>query len=210
MEKFLPKFALVISFVLESIGQVLGNVIDFASGVIEVLGGIVTFLTGAFSDDWGKAWDGVKQTFSSVVNIMIDIAEAFVNGFIDGINFIIRGLNSLSLDIPEGVPIVGGTTFGVNIPTISRVTLPRLAQGAVIPPNREFLAVLGDQKSGTNIETPLSTMIEAFRTALREMGYGGNGQNEAYLMLDDEILGKIIYRLYNKERNRVGVKLSET
>ena len=50
--------------------------------------------------------------------------------------------------------------------------LPRMAEGGVIPPNREFMAVLGDQKSGTNIETPLSTMIEAFRQALGESGGG--------------------------------------
>ena len=55
----------------------------------------------------------------------------------------------------------------------SSVYIPRLATGAVIPPNREFMALLGDQKSGTNIEAPLDTIVEAFRTV---MGDGG-GQN---------------------------------
>lgn len=50
--------------------------------------------------------------------------------------------------------------------------LPRMAEGGVIPPNREFMAVLGDQTSGTNIETPLSTMIEAFKAAMSETGGG--------------------------------------
>ena len=48
--------------------------------------------------------------------------------------------------------------------------IPKLAQGAVIPPNREFLAVLGDQKSGTNIEAPLSTIEQALRNVLAEQG----------------------------------------
>ena len=57
---------------------------------------------------------------------------------------------------------------GGNIPPVDYVSLPRLAQGAVIPPNREFLAVLGDQKSGTNIETPLSTMVHVWQLKTRE------------------------------------------
>lgn len=95
----------------------------------------------------------------------------------------------------------------LKIPEIGKFQLPRLAQGAVIPPNREFMAVLGDQKSGTNIETPLSTMVEAFKTAMSETSFG-NGQGEAYLVLDDEVLGKVVYSLYNKENRRIGVNLS--
>ena len=48
------------------------------------------------------------------------------------------------------------------------MSIPRLAQGAVIPPNREFMAVLGDQKHGTNIEAPLSTIQEAVAVELQQ------------------------------------------
>ena len=207
---FGPIWAWVRTFAIEQIGQLVGIVADKARNIIDALKGIVNFIAGVFTGDWERAWGGIETAFKSTINGCIELVEDFVNFFINGINEIISGLNSLQIDVPDGVPFFGGTKFGFNISTIPAFTLPRLAQGAVIPPNREFLAVLGDQKSGTNIETPLSTMIEAFRTALREMGYGGNGQNEAYLMLDDEILGKIIYRLYNKENGRVGVRLSET
>lgn len=84
--------------------------------------------------------------------------------------------------------------------------IPALARGAVIPPNREFLAVLGDQKSGTNIETPLPTMIQAFKQALAESGYGG--RNEAVLVLDRDVLGRVVYKLNKAESNRVGVSLT--
>lgn len=87
-------------------------------------------------------------------------------------------------------------------------SVPALAQGKVIPPNREFMAILGDQKSGTNIETPLATMVQAFRQALSEGGY--NGQSEAYLVLDGEVCGKLVYRLNKAESNRVGVSLVES
>ena len=84
--------------------------------------------------------------------------------------------------------------------------IPALARGAVIPPNREFLAVLGDQKQGTNIETPLATMVQAFKQALSESGY--NGRNEATLVLDRDTLGKVIYKLNKAESRRVGVNLA--
>lgn len=145
----------------------------------------------------------IKNGFKGFINGLIGMVEGFVNFFIRGINNIISGLNSLSFTLPD---FLGGGTFGLNIPSVSEIKLPRLAQGAVIPPNREFLAVLGDQKSGTNIETPLPTMVQAFKQALREMG-GTGGQNEAYLVLDDQVVGRIFYKLYNKEARRVGVRL---
>lgn len=91
--------------------------------------------------------------------------------------------------------------------TVSPMECTYLPTGAVIPPNREFLAVLGDQKQGTNIETPLDTMVQAFRQALSEGGY--SGQSTAYLVIDEDVLGKVVYRLNRSESNRVGVSLED-
>ena len=70
--------------------------------------------------------------------------------------------------------------------------LPTLAQGAVIPANKEFLAVLGDQKRGVNIETPLQTMIDAFNTALNTNGFGGSQNVNVYLQGDAKQLFKVV------------------
>lgn len=86
--------------------------------------------------------------------------------------------------------------------------IPKFARGAVIPPNREFLAVLGDQKSGTNVEAPLATIVQAMQIALASNGGANSGTNEAYMVLDDEVFGKLVYRYNNKERNRIGVSLA--
>ena len=110
--------------------------------------------------------------------------------------------------MPEWVPLIGGKSFGINITPVSRVALPRLASGAVIPPNREFMAVLGDQKSGTNIETPLSTMVQAFKQAMNETGVAGSRQMTVIFQLDRRELGRTIYQLNNEETQRVGVKLA--
>lgn len=147
----------------------------------------------------------IKNGFKGFINGLIGMVEGFVNFFIRGINNIISGLNSLSFTLPD---FLGGGTFGLNIPTVSEIKLPRLAQGAVIPPNREFLAVLGDQKSGTNIETPLPTMVQAFKQALRETGGTGGGDINITLEVDGYQFGKAVYKWYNKERRRVGASLS--
>lgn len=168
------------------------------------------------------AWNGIKSAFSSAaswldknviqpivsgfksfINGLIGMVEGFVNFFIRGINNIISGLNSLSFTLPD---FLGGGTFGLNIPTVSEIKLPRLAQGAVIPPNREFLAVLGDQKQGTNIETPLATMIQAFKQAYREMGMDG-GESTIVIEVDGQQFGKAVYKFYNRENKRIGATL---
>ena len=89
----------------------------------------------------------------------------------------------------------------------SILKVPLCAQGAVIPANKPFLSILGDQRNGTNIETPLSTMIDAFNTALDSRG--GSGQQEAILEIDGEKFGRLIYKLNKKESKRVGVNFSE-
>ncbi|MEG1577634.1 MAG: hypothetical protein RR336_02595 [Oscillospiraceae bacterium] len=123
----------------------------------------------------------ITSGFKGFFNGLIGFVEGFVNFFLRGINSIIGALNGLSLDVPEGVPFIGGTKFGVNIPTVPELKLPRLAAGAVIPANHEFAAILGDQKNGTNIETPLETMVQAFKQALSDSEYGG--QREIVLRL---------------------------
>lgn len=180
---------------------------DVIDGVKQIFGGFIDFLTGVFTLDWKKAWEGIKEIFRGIWNTIVGVLEAAVNLIIKGINWLIDQLNKIHFEIPDWVPGIGGKSFGINISHVNELKIPRLAQGAVIPPNREFMAVLGDQKSGTNIETPLATMVQAFKQALAESGYGGS--NEAVLVLDKDVLGKVVYRLNKAEGTRIGVNLSE-
>ena len=88
------------------------------------------------------------------VNTVLTLVGSLVNAVIKGLNWLVSKINSISFTMPEWVPIVGGKSFSPNLPAIREWNIPQLASGAVIPPNREFLAVLGDQTSGTNIEAP--------------------------------------------------------
>ena len=99
-------------------------------------------------------------------------------------------------------PSFTGNISAHSMPTYRSV--PALARGAVIPPNREFLAVLGDQRSGNNYEVPDAKLRQLLREELSALG----GKNEAVLMLDRDILGRVVYQLNKAEGNRIGVSLT--
>lgn len=161
---------------------ILGNVINGFFDIVEsvwngvkgVFNGIVTFINGVFSGNWKKAWEGIKKIFKSIWDTLVGIVKTPINGIIgainglirgvvSGINSVIRALNRIHFNIPSWVPVFGGRSFGFNIGTISAPQIPYLASGAVIPPNQEFLAVLGDQKEGNNIEAPESLIRQIVR-----------------------------------------------
>lgn len=191
--------------IFETIGKLFS---DQYNAWKKILSGLITFLTGVFTGDWKKAWNGVLDILKGVWNLIVGTVEGEINFIIDGINLLISALNKIHFEVPDWVPLVGGKSFGINITPVSRVSLPRLASGAVIPPNREFMAVLGDQKSGTNIETPLATMVQAFKQAMNETGGMGGRQITVVMQLDHRELGRAVYNLNNEETQRVGVKLA--
>lgn len=191
--------------IFETIGKLFS---DQYNAWKKILSGLITFLTGVFTGDWKKAWNGVLDILKGVWNLIVGTIEGAINFIIDGINILISDLNKIHFKVPDRVPLVGGKSFGINITPVSRVSLPRLASGAVIPPNREFMAVLGDQKSGTNIETPLATMVQAFKQAMNETGGMGGRQITVVMQLDHRELGRAVYNLNNEETQRVGVKLA--
>lgn len=190
----------------------LGGWID---GIKTTLRGLIQFLTGVFTNDWDRAWDGVKEIFKGMWNSNISLLEGAVNLIIKGINWLISQLNKISFDVPDWVPSIGGKSLGVNIPSISEIQIPRLAQGAVIPPNREFLAVLGDQRSGNNLELPESLL----RQIVREEA-GGSGDVAALLqqilaavkagqiiMVDGTVFGRTAIRTINSANTAAGKQL---
>lgn len=204
----IPLIIAGIAAVVVAVLGLTGNLEEFCQNLKEnILGGLIDFITGVFTGDWTKAWEGIKKVFKGIWNGIVMILESAVNLIIKGVNWLIGKLNSLLENslLAKGLDLIGVEFHG--IPQIPPVKIPRLATGAVIPSNREFLAVLGDQKSGTNIEAPLDTMVQAFKQALAEGGYSGG--NQAVLVLDKEVLGKVVYRLNKAEGTRIGVNLAE-
>lgn len=118
-------------------------------------------------------WNGIKNTIKNVINGIIGGINGMIRGVVNGLNTVIRALNRLHFNIPDWVPVFGGRSFGFNLSTISAPQIPYLASGAVIPPNQEFLAVLGDQNKGTNIEAPESLIRKIMREELAKQKSSG-------------------------------------
>lgn len=191
-----------IASILVAMMKLTGNLEEFAKNLKEnILGGIIQFIKGVFTGNLKMALDGVKKVAKGIVNGVLIIVESFINNIIRGLNWLITKINSISLKVPGWVPGVGGKGWSPHIGQMSSITLPRLATGAVIPPNKEFLAVLGDQKSGTNIETPLATMVEAFKQAMAE---SGGGTTTVVVQLDGKEIARSTVKNINNMTRAAG------
>lgn len=169
---------------------------NIISHVIDILSGLIKFITGVFTGNWRQAWEGVKDVLKGILNVIIDIVEG-------SINRIIGALNAISFDIPDIVPGIGGKHIGFNITPVS---LPRLASGTVVPrQSREFAAILGDNNRETEVVSPLSTMKQAMIEALSESGFGG-GNGDVYISAEGDIdsLIRLLKFKIERENNRVG------
>ena len=137
------------------------------------------------------AWESVKTWVSNAVNW-------FGNKFVEAQNSIARSNSGRSGGFGTRS---GGFGSPSRAPSISRISAPALARGAVIPPNKEFLAVLGDQKSGTNIETPLATMVDAFKQAMAE---SGGGTTTVVIQLDGKEIARSTVKNINNMTRAAG------
>ena len=165
--------------VVDKIKSIFTPIINFfKTKIIEPVKNAWKMCTDAIAGFFTKLWDGIVSGVKKAINTVIGAVESAINGIIGGINWFIDKFNGV---VSWAASITGNDWSGIS--SVSLVSFPRLAQGAVIPPNKEFMAVLGDQKSGTNIETPLSTMVEAFNQALAQNG--GSGKTEINFLLPD-------------------------
>lgn len=156
---WIPLLIAGIASVLLALTMAFGDTEKFMNGVKLAFQGVLDFVSGVFTGDWSKAWKGVKEIFFGVWTSLVAVVEAVINAIIKGINALTTKLNgALRITVPDWIPLIGGKRWSPNIkqiPTISiPVKIPALAAGAVIPPNSSFLAMLGDQTSGRNIEAP--------------------------------------------------------
>lgn len=153
--------------------QVWENVTTFVSNKVEAI-------KNAITNKFNAARDAVKSAFEGIVNFIkapINQAISIVNNAVGMINNAIGGIESAFSFGPWTVPTpFGSKTIGFHA-TFPRIgTIPYLASGAVIPPRSEFLAVLGDQKKGNNLEAPESLL----RQIVREESGKGQGDGNTY------------------------------
>lgn len=165
--------------------------------VVGAFAGLWTNIVGFASD----AWAGIQSVFGAAGDIFNDIvggvADFFigvVNGLIDGINAVVavpfNGIN-WALGIVRDIEIMGLSPFeGLKLIDVPQI--PHLAQGAVLPANRPFLAMVGDQKHGTNVEAPLETIQEAVALVMGDVVASNMAGHEATVGVLREILGAVM------------------
>lgn len=154
------------STVWNSIKTTVSTIINSVKSTIStVMGSIQTGISTALSSiktNWSNMWTNMKTTvvnifngiwssIKGVINSIIGGIESMANAVIKGINSMIKALNNLSFDVPDWVPGIGGKTFGFNIPTISTISIPRLATGGVV--DQATVAMIGE--AGKEAVVPL-------------------------------------------------------
>ena len=166
-------------------------------GVKTVFGKVASF----FSETFQEAWNGIVKVFSIAGNIFNDIKDGILTAFKSIVNGIIKGLNSAiavpfngintALQAIRDIQILDLQPFA-GLKTISVPEIPYLAQGAVLPPNKPFLAMVGDQRHGTNIEAPLSTIQEAVAMVMQDQTAAIMAGFNASVEVQREILSAVL------------------
>lgn len=160
----------------------------------------------AVSDFVSDIWEGITDTIETAINGIIGLVNSMISAIVGGVNGVIGVLNGFGFDVPEWAQDkLGVERVGFNIDPITAPQIPYLAQGAVIPANHEFLAVLGDQTNGTNIEAPLATIQQA----LAEVMEAYTGQQDITIRFAGDLaqLARVLKPYIDKEENRRGAKL---
>lgn len=156
------------------------------SGLLTAFDGILTFITGVFTLNWSKAWEGVKNIFGGIFEGLGGMLKMPINGVISMINGAIAGINSISVDIPDWVPGIGGEKFGVNIPQ-----LPMLARGT---DNWKGGLAQISEKGGEIVDLPSGTRVYPHDETVRKAYADGarrNGGKSVYIAkLADSIVVK--------------------
>lgn len=217
----LATFGPVFKDVFNAIGTVVKTIIKVICDKIDMaltaLKGIIDFLTSVFKGDWEGAWNAIKQIFFGVFDSLHKKAADVLNGIkelvgnvVQGVKDLVGGLGDLGGAIANKVSsawnaVTSGSPAQQSMEApLASLPVPALARGAVIPPNHRFLAMLGDQTNGTNVEAPLETIQEALAEVLAAQG----GQDITIRFAGDLAqLVRLLNPYIDKENNRRGARL---
>lgn len=182
---FGPVVTQVCLLISGAVTTAVGVVAGLVSTLLSALRGLADFLSDVLCGQWSKAWNDmadtaarvwerITETVRTAVENLKNLVTGFASGIVDALKNAVSGISGL-----------GGSGAVVKIPNTkarnaailpsmpdSVLPVPALARGAVIPPNREFLAVLGDQRSGTNVEAPLATIQQAVAAVMQDLQDG--------------------------------------
>lgn len=207
-----PVVAQVFNGIASTVGVAIGLVADAVNIGLTILQGLADFLTAVLQGRWSTAWNAmaatvttvwskITSTIQSAVSGILSVVRGMVSGIQSAVNGLLLSISSVRSAAGSAIGSVMGHSLPVGLPVVAGLEdlpVPALAAGAVIPPNRKFLALLGDQGAGTNVEAPLATI----RQAMAEVLAGWNGANDGQpinVYIGEELLDSVIA---NSERRR--------
>lgn len=113
--------------IIAAVSQIFANISNVVTSVQGIFDGLIQFITGVFTGNWASAWEGVKSIFGNAFSALVELCKVPINAVIGVINGAVKGINSILgkvTTIPDWVPVVGGQSFSMQLPTI-----PMLAKG---------------------------------------------------------------------------------
>lgn len=211
---------LLVGIGLVAIGLMIMNIPMFLGGLALLVAGLVIGNESGTFQSWVETlhleevagWVSTAMLLAGIALIAIGAMTLNPVMLLAGIALLGGGVAlKLGSSKTSGGSFSSGSGAGrMSVPRLALEDIPALARGAVIPPNREFLAVLGDQKSGTNIEAPTSEIESAVARGIQRSGMGGgNGDHTVILQIGEQEMGRVVYRLNNQQTQRIGVRLAE-
>lgn len=198
----------------ESFKATLKTIESVINSIKRVFSGIIDFIVGVFTGNWSRAWKGVVDIFGGIFDGLGAILKYPLNAVIGLINGAIKGINNISIDIPDWVPewAGGGKHLGFGIPSI-----PYLAKGGII--DSPTLAMVGEQ--GREAVVPLENNTGGLDLLAEKLlsrmpqnnsnnGFGDNQPTNIIIKVKDTTIAKIVIDSINKANRVAGKNLIYT
>ena len=199
-------FGNAVGFLANPISLVSGGVKALAAAVLLLITNWDSVKTTAVSvwEAIQSAWSGagswfrlhildpLQNGFKNMSNGIIGFLNGLISGAAAAVNGVVNAINRLQFTVPNWIPGLGGKKLGFQLRTVSIPQIPYLAQGAVLPANKPFMAVVGDQRHGTNVEAPLATIQEAVALVTGEQTTAILAGFEASVGVQREILQAVL------------------
>lgn len=194
MEKLSPTWSYLSSLVIGVFGTIVGFISDTAKSIFKIFGGIIDFITGVFTGNWKKAWEGIKNIFKGIFDGLVGIFKTPLNLIIDALNAFIKGINKIK--VQDWIPVIGGKSVKIS-------TIPKLANGGYAKANNPQLAIVGDNKREGEIISPESKIYEQTLKAIKDSGTVGK-QEIAITIYHKYEDGKTIIQKINQAQINAG------
>lgn len=152
------------SFLMQGLFNGVSSLIEKVVGIFSKLKEKIINIWNILKERTTAIWNGIKDAIKVPINGILGFINGLVGGVESGLNFMINALNKLKFDVPDWVPVIGGSTFGFNIPTIDIPEIPLLAKGGVTI--SETLAMIGEQGKEAVLPLTNSTAMKEIADAI--------------------------------------------